>query len=243
MAPNDALSPDAMRQLVPCRTEPTMDASRSSRRLQRAFIPSWRQRLLPWVVTGLLLIGVLLGAVTGLSSAPVTSPRSAVNLESLLVTRQDLGPGWSTEEPIEVRTYANVFAGGTRCRLPTITGTGAEANFDSVGTGAVFQEAVIWTPNASQTFSVIKKRTSSGCFRLSAYAGSLGGQLQRETATRVAAQTLGSLPQIATAWRLEGKPITYEEDYYVLADNYVIRVSYSGVRPNTKVIRTALRIL
>jgi hypothetical protein len=220
-----------------------MDASRSSKRLQGAFIPSRGQRLLPWVLTGLLLIGVLLAAVTGLSSAPVTSPRAAVNLESLLVTRQDLGPGWSTEEPIEYRTYANVFAGGKKCRLPAITGTGAEANFDSVGTGAVFQEAVIWTPNASQTFSVIKEGTSAGCFRLSAYAGSLGGQLERQAVTPIAAQTLGSLPQIATAWRLDGKPITYEEDYYVLADNYVIRVSYSGVRPSTKAIMTALGIL
>jgi hypothetical protein len=166
-----------------------------------------------------------------------------MSLESLLITPQDLGPGWSTQGPTEYRSYENLFSDATKCHLRSIAGTGAETTLDSLGDSLVFQEAVFWTPNASQTFSVIKQATASGCFRLSVYSSSLSGPPHREVVTPIPARQLGSLPEIVSAWRVGGNPIRYEEEYYVLADNYVIRMSYSGQKFSTRELTIALGVL
>jgi hypothetical protein len=220
-----------------------MDTSRSSGHHQHALIPHWRQRSVPWVLTGLLAVVVLAAAVTSLSSARSSRLGSAVSLESLLVTPQDLGTGWSTQGPTEYRSYENLFSGATKCHLRSITGTAAETNLDSLGDVSGLQEAVIWTPNALQTFSIIEKATASGCFRLSAYSSSLSGPPHREPVTPIPAGKLGPLPEIASAWRVGGNPIRYEEEYYVLVDNYIIRMSYSGLHFSTKDLAISLGIL
>jgi hypothetical protein len=220
-----------------------MDTSRSSEHHQRALNPNWRQRSVPWVLTGLLAVGVLVASITSLSSARFTRAGSVVSLESLLITPQDLGPGWSTQGPTEYQSYKNLFSDATKCHLRSITGTGAERTLDSLRDSLVFQEAVFWTPNASQTFSVIKQATTSGCFTLSVYSSSLSGPPHREVVTPLPARQLGSLPEIVSAWRVEGNPIRYEEEYYVFADNYVIRMTYSGLKLSTKEVTIALGIL
>jgi hypothetical protein len=167
-----------------------------------------------------------------------------VTLEALLVTPQDLGPGWSTREPTEYRSFENLFSNATKCHLRLIKGIGAETDLDSLSGSVGFQETVIWTPNASQTFSVIKKATASGCFKVSAYSDSIGGgPFHRLAVIPISARKLGSFSEIASAWRMGGNPIRYEEEYFVLADSYVIRMSYTGLRIGTKELTIALGIL